>query len=225
MGSSDTFRQTFSKHCKVNQPVLLQSCFPDCWKVSLIISVFKNAGESSTAKNYHPVCLLSLASKVFEKFANHRIIDHLEKSGLFLVSCMVLGLLDQLQILTSVPDRIVRALKSSGATRAAALDISKNSERVWRAALLHRRMKFQVKYFALFLLSSVIDGFGWFWIGSFHKNIQLILEFLKGPFFVLYFSYNTLMTFLMMLFVILLSMLIILISTLSVIRHLMCGNN
>ena len=34
---------------------------------------------------------------------------------------------------------------------------------------------------------------------SLHKNIQLMLEFLKGPFLVLHFSYYTLMTFLMML--------------------------
>ena len=46
--------------------------------------------------------------------------------------------------------------------------------------------------------------------GNLYKNIQLILEFLKGPLSVLHFSYYTLMIFLMMLCVILLSMLIIL---------------
>ena len=51
-------------------------------------------------------------------------------------------------------------------------------------------------------------------MGSLHKNIQLMLEFLKVPFLVLHFSYYTLMTFLM-LSVILLSMLIILLSTLN----------
>ena len=50
-----------------------------------------------------------------------------------------------------------------------------------------------------------------------------MLELLKGPFLVLHFSYFTLMTFLMML--ILLSMLMMLFSNLSVIRHLICGNN
>ena len=45
---------------------------------------------------------------------------------------------------------------------------------------------------------------------SLHKNIQLMLEFLKAPFLVLHFSYYTLMIFLMMLSVMLLSMLIIL---------------
>ena len=46
---------------------LKQSCFPDCWKVSLVVPVFKNVGERSTAKNYHPISLLSIVSKVFEK--------------------------------------------------------------------------------------------------------------------------------------------------------------
>ena len=40
-----------------------------------------------------------------------------------------------------------------------------------------------------------------------------------------HFSYYTLMTFLMMLYVILLSMLMILLFILSVIRHVICGNN
>ena len=59
---------------------LKESCFPDCWKVS---SVFMNAGDRSTAKNYHPVSLLSVVSKVFEKLVNNRIVDHLEKRSLF----------------------------------------------------------------------------------------------------------------------------------------------
>ena len=42
-------------------------CFPDCWKVSSVVPVFKNAGERSTAKTYHPVSLLSVFSKVFDK--------------------------------------------------------------------------------------------------------------------------------------------------------------
>ena len=64
------------------------------------------------------------------------------------------------------------------------------------------------------LVFSVIHNFGWFWIGTFHKNIRLILEFLKAPFLVLHFFYYTLMTLLMMLSVILLSMLMILLSNL-----------
>ena len=73
-------------------------------------------------------------------------------------------------------------------------------------------MEFQVRYLALFLFFSVIDSFKWLWMVSLHKNIQLMLEFLKVPLLVLHVSHYTLITFLMTLFVILLSMLMILLS-------------
>ena len=62
---------------------LKESCFPDCWKVSMVVPVFKNVRETATAKNYRPVSLFSVVSKVFEKLVNNRIADHLEKYGLF----------------------------------------------------------------------------------------------------------------------------------------------
>ena len=62
---------------------LKESCFPDCWKVSSAVPVFKNIVERSTDKNYRPVSLFSVVSKVFEKLANKRIVDHLEKYGVF----------------------------------------------------------------------------------------------------------------------------------------------
>ena len=50
-----------------------------------------------------------MVSIVFEKLVNNRLVDHLEKFGLFfLISSMVLGLLDQLQMLTLGYDRIAR---------------------------------------------------------------------------------------------------------------------
>ena len=85
-------------------------------------------------------------------------------------------------------------------------------------------MEFQVRYLALFLF-SVIDSFKRFRMESLHKNYQLMLEFLKSSFMGLHLFYCKLMTFLTMLSVILLSMQMILLSILSVIRHLICGNN
>ena len=62
---------------------LKESCFPDFWQVSLLVPLFKNAGETSTAKNYYPISFLSLVSKVFEKLVSNRTVDHLETCGLF----------------------------------------------------------------------------------------------------------------------------------------------
>ena len=63
-----------------------------------MVPVFKSVGERLSAENYHPVSLLSVVRKVFEKLVNNRIFDHPQKCDLFLISGMVLGLLDQLQI-------------------------------------------------------------------------------------------------------------------------------
>ena len=128
---------------------LKDSCFPDCWKVSSVAPVFKNIVERSTDKNYCPVSLFSVVSKVFEKLANNRIVDHLEIYGFFFISSMVLGLLDQWQIFLQlyliellellVSERIARiAFNRSRATRAVALDIPKALDRVWHVVLLHK---------------------------------------------------------------------------------------
>ena len=110
---------------------LKESCFPDCWKVLSAVPVFKNIGERSTAKNYCPVSLLSVVSKVFEKLVNNRIVDHLEKCGLF--SDFRYGLLTA-DLLTVVSDRIARAFNKSGATRAVPVDISKAFDSVWSSS-------------------------------------------------------------------------------------------
>ena len=110
---------------------LKESCFPDCWKISLVVPVFKNVWERSTAENYHPVSLLSVVSKVFEKLLNNRIVDHLEKCGLF--SDYQYGFQSSqstADLLTVVSDRIARAFNRSGATQALALDMLKVFDRV-----------------------------------------------------------------------------------------------
>ena len=58
---------------------LKESCFRDCWKVSLVVPVFKNVGERSTVKNYYQISLLSVVIEVFEKLIDNRIVDHVEK--------------------------------------------------------------------------------------------------------------------------------------------------
>ena len=103
-----------------------------------------------------------------------------------------------------------------------ALDISKAFDRVWHAGLFHKLKSYGISGGIFGLLFSVMT----FWMESLHKNIQLMLEFLKTSFLIQHFSYCTLMTFVMMFSVILLSMLMILLSTLTVIcGHLICGNN
>ena len=110
---------------------LKESCFPDCWKVLSVVPVFKNLGERSIAKNYRSVSLLFMVSKVFEKFVNNKIVDHLGKCGLF--SDFQYGFKSSrstADLLTVVSDRIARTFNRSGTTQAVARDISKAFDRV-----------------------------------------------------------------------------------------------
>ena len=44
---------------------LQESCFPDCWRVSSVISVFKNVQDKSMDKSNSPISLLSVINKIF----------------------------------------------------------------------------------------------------------------------------------------------------------------
>ena len=77
---------------------LKESCFPDSWKFSLAIPVSMIVGERSTTKNYHPVSLFSVVSNAFEKLIIELLITW-RNVNFLLISSIVLGLLNQLQIL------------------------------------------------------------------------------------------------------------------------------
>ena len=124
-----------------------------------MVPVFKNVGESSAAKNYHPVSLLSMVSKVFEKLVNTRIVYHLEKCGLF--SDFQYGFRSSLStadLPTVVSDRIARAFNRCGATRAVALDISKAFHKVWHADVLHKLKSYGISGQIFGLISSFLSN-------------------------------------------------------------------
>ena len=156
-----------SKNCELELSYILaelfnkclkESCFPDCWKVSSVGPVLKNVGERSIAKNYRPFRFFPAVSKVFEKLVNNRIVDHLEKCGLF--SDFQNGFRSSrstANLLTVVSDRIARAFNRSGATRAVALDITKAFDRVWHAGLLHKLKSYEISGQIFGLISSFLS--------------------------------------------------------------------
>ena len=145
---SDCIPMAVLKNCELKLSYILaelfnmclkESCFLDCWKVSSVVPIFKNFGEKSATKNYHPVSPLSTVSKVFEKNVSNRTVDHLDKCGLFSEFQYGFGSSrsteDFLTVLSAI---IARAFNRPGATRTASLDISKAFDRVWHAGLLHK---------------------------------------------------------------------------------------
>ena len=176
-------------------------------------------GERSTTKNYHPVKLVSVVSKVFEKLLNNRIVAHLDKCGI--LPYFQYGFRSSWStedLLTVVSDRIARAFNGPGVNQAKALDISKAFNRVRHAGLLHKlkshgNLGQMFGLFSSFLsnrqLRVVLDGKS---SQEYPVNTGVLQSFILGP------------TFLMMLSVILLSIVMILPYILSEFRHLICCN-
>ena len=124
-----------------------------------MVPVFKNVGKRSTAKDYYPVILLSVVSKVFEKLVNNRIVDHLKKCGLFSdFQYSFRSSQSTADLLTVVSDRIARAFNRSGATQAVAHDIFKAFNRVWHAGLLHKFKSYRISGLIFGLISYFLSN-------------------------------------------------------------------
>ena len=127
-----------------------------------MVPVFKNIGERFTAKNYHPVSLLSVVSKVFEKLINNRIVYHVEKCGLF--SDFLYSFRSSrstADLLTVVSDRIAKVLTDLGLLELWHLIYLKLLTGFGMLVFFTNLslMELQVRYLPLFLLFSVIDSF------------------------------------------------------------------
>ena len=169
-----------------------------------------------------------MVSKVFGKLINNRIVDHLGKCGLF--SDFQYGFRSSrstADLLTVVSDRIARAFNRSGATRAVTLDMLKAFDRVWHAGLLHKLKSYGISGQIFGLISSflsnrrlkvVLDEKS---LQEYPVNAEAPQGSILGPtLFLLYI--NNLPDDVTVIF---LSMLMILLSILTVIRLLICGNN
>ena len=110
---------------------LKESCFLDCWKILSVVPLFNNVGERSTDKTYHSVNLLRVVNKFCQKHVSNRLLDDLEKCGLFFgFQYGFRSSQSTVDFLTVVSERIARAFSRSQATRAVACDMSKAFERV-----------------------------------------------------------------------------------------------
>ena len=135
--------------------------FPDCWKFSYMVPLFKNVGKVTLFS------LLSLASKSFE--------------SLKIIQCLINA---AFSLLASMASKHLYLRELLGFQKGLVLLqhlISKAFDRIWNMGLLHRLNPCGISD-QVFSLNSdfvVIDGFRWFWMGILCNNIQLMLVFLR----------------------------------------------
>ena len=119
---------------------LFSLCFrygiqPSGWKIANVVPVFKKKARSET-KNYRPVSLLSIASKVLEKIINTSIMNFLERENL--LSAYQFGFrsgLGAADLLTALNREWLTSINTGGAVRVLAVDIAGAFDKVSHAGV------------------------------------------------------------------------------------------
>ena len=59
------------------------SIFPNKWKLSKVVPLYKGKGSEDNPTNYRPISLLNPMSKILEKEIQHQLCKHMNKYGLW----------------------------------------------------------------------------------------------------------------------------------------------
>ena len=56
--------------------------FRDSWKIARVTPIYKN-GDGADKSYYHPISVLPVISRLFEKLVTNQVYQHMEDNGLF----------------------------------------------------------------------------------------------------------------------------------------------
>ena len=117
---------------------ILTGIYPENWKKGNIVPVHKKESKNSI-KNYRPISLLPIFSKIFERLIYNSLFQHLRENNLLVKSQS--GFLPGdscISQLLSITHEIYQSLDCNLETRGVFLDISKAFDRVWHKGLLFK---------------------------------------------------------------------------------------
>ena len=112
--------------------------FPSSWKIANIFPIPKK-GSRKDPNNYRPIALLSVISKVMEKYINIHILKYLESHNI--IHDRQYGFRTRrstADLLTYVTHLWNQSLERHGESLIVALDVSKAFDQVWHQALLNK---------------------------------------------------------------------------------------
>ena len=107
--------------------------FPDTLKIARVIPLFKS-GDRNDISNYHPISLLPVISKIFEKLIHSRLISFLDKHNV--LYSKQFGFRKQhstIHALNTAITQIVNGLNNNEVTIGVFLDFSKAFDTIKRA--------------------------------------------------------------------------------------------
>ena len=124
--------------CMIFNSSFVTGVVPDGWRIAIITALFKK-GDKKSASNYRPVSLTSILCKLMEKLIRKRIVEHMDKLGLF--SNRQFGFMGgrstSLQLLT-VLEKLTKVIDDGGIVHAVYMDFMKAFDKVPHNRLLHK---------------------------------------------------------------------------------------
>ena len=123
---------------KIFNASLQQGKFPACWKTANVSPIHKK-GDRNTTKNFRPISLLAIASKILERQVHDTLYEFLKHKGLLsiLQAAYTPGSSTVTQLL-EIYHFILSEMDEGKEIRFLFMDVSKAFDRVWHAGLLHK---------------------------------------------------------------------------------------
>ena len=136
-----------------------ESIYPDIWKLSHVIPIYKRSGSKTDKSNYRPISLLPTLSKVCESIIHKRLLSHCTDHNLITErqAAYISGDSTIHQLLTLV-HKIQQSWSENNITQAAFLDIHAAFDKVWHEGLIAKLKQAGVESKALNLFKSYLRG-------------------------------------------------------------------
>ena len=144
----------------MNKNCIDTGVFPDIWKKSNIVPVYKR-GDKQIIDNYRPISLLCICGKIFEKILFNSIYDFLEENNLLCEHQSGFRPSDscEYQLLSIVHD-IYASFDCSPPldARGIYLDISNAFDRVWHDGLIYKVKSIRINGMFLKLITNFLKN-------------------------------------------------------------------
>jgi retron-type reverse transcriptase len=132
--------------------------FPNCLKRSIVIPIFKK-GDRNDCKNYRPISLLPVFSKIFEKLLLLQIVIFFNKNNLFSNAQFGFrkGLSTSSAVLSFI-DNIVRSFEKNNHYKVIFLDLSKAFDTVSHDILIKKLGYYKFSSSSISMITSYLSN-------------------------------------------------------------------